>query len=100
MVGYCAQHTLGRRIMDKNEFVKIFGEEYTLKAEVIVLNSFSAHADKDELLDYVNQFDKSMLKNIFLVHGELEQQEIFQQRLLESGFKEITIPEKGDVFSI
>ena len=98
IVGYAAQHTLARRIIEKDEVVKIFGQEVNLKAEVIVLNSFSAHADADELIDYVNQFDKIKLKEVFLVHGELDQQEIFKKRLLENGIKEVTIPEKGDVF--
>lgn len=98
MVGYAAHHTLGRRIIEKDEVVKIFGQEHELKAEVIVLNSFSAHADANELMDYVNQFDKEMLKHIFLVHGELDQQEIFKKRILENNFKRVTIPEKGDVF--
>jgi len=98
MVGYSAQHTLGRRIIEKEEIVKIFGQEHELKAEVIVLNSFSAHADADELIDYVNQFDKEMLKQIFLVIGELDQQEIFKKTILENGFAKVSIPEKGDVF--
>ncbi|MCB0744234.1 MAG: MBL fold metallo-hydrolase, partial [Ignavibacteriae bacterium] len=92
------QNTLGRRIIDKEEVVKIFGEEYQLKAEVIVLNSFSAHADANELIDYVNQFDKEMLKHIFLVHGEEDQQEIFKKNILNNGFQKVTIPSKGDVF--
>ncbi len=98
MVGFSAQHTLGRRIIEKEEMVKIFGEEFSLKAEVIVLNSFSAHADANELIDYVNQFDKKMLKNIFLTHGDFDQQEIFKNTILENGFSKVTIPDKGDVF--
>lgn len=98
IVGYAAHHTLARRIIEKDEVVKIFGQEVNLKAEVIVLNSFSAHADADELIEYVNQFDKNKLKEIFLVHGELDQQEIFKKTLLENGIQEVTIPEKGDVF--
>ena len=98
IVGYAAQHTLARRIIEKEEIVKIFGQEVNLNAEVIVLNSFSAHADADELIDYVNQFDKNKLKEVFLVHGELDQQEIFKKRLLENGIKEVSIPEKSDVF--
>lgn len=100
IVGYAAHHTLARRIIEKEEIVKIFGQEVNLNAEVIVLNSFSAHADSDELIEYVNQFDKNKLKEIFLVHGELDQQEIFKKNLLENGVKEVTIPEKGDVFVI
>ncbi|MEE9430141.1 MAG: MBL fold metallo-hydrolase [Melioribacteraceae bacterium] len=98
MVGYSAQNTLGRRLIDKDPFVKIFGEEYEVKAEVIVLNSFSAHADESELIDYVNQFDKEKMKKIFLVHGELDQQEIFKKNLAKNGFNNVIIPEKGDVF--
>ncbi len=100
IVGYCAEHTLCRRIVEKNEYVKIFGEEYKLKAEVIVFNSFSAHADANELLDYVTKFDKEKMKKIFLVHGDIEQQEIFKKHLYEKGFKNIAIPEKGDVFAL
>lgn len=98
MVGYSAHHTLGRRIIEKEEIVKIFGQEFELKAEVIVLNSFSAHADANELIDYVNQFDKKMMKQIFLVHGDFDQQEKFKNRLIENGFAKIEIPQKGDVF--
>jgi len=98
IVGYAAQHTLGRRIIEKEEIVKIFGQEYKLNAEVIVLNSFSAHADANELIDYVNQFDKTMMKHIFLVHGDFDQQEIFKKKILENGFAKVSIPEKGDVF--
>lgn len=98
IVGYSAQHTLGRRITEREEIVKIFGQELELNAEVIVLNSFSAHADSDELMDYVGKFDKEMLKHIFLVHGDYDQQEIFRKNLLENGFQKVSIPEKGDVF--
>ena len=100
MVGYSAQNTLGRKIMDGEERVKIFGEEYELKAEVVVLNSFSAHADYKEMLNYFNQFDKERIQKFFLVHGDPEQQEPFKNRLLANGFKNVIIPSKGDVFEI
>ena len=100
IVGYSAPYTLGRRIVEKNETVKIFGEEYKLNAEVIVMNSFSAHADANELLAYCNQFDKGRLQNIFLVHGDYDQQQKFKSSLLENNFRRVSIPEKGDVFNI
>lgn len=100
MVGYSAQNTLGRRIIDKEEIVKIFGDEYNLNAEVVVMNSFSAHADANELINYVNKFDKNIMKHIFLVHGEIDQQEIFRRRILKNGFSKVTIPDKGDVFDL
>lgn len=98
IVGYSAQHTLGRRITEREEIVKIFGQELELNAEVIVFNSFSAHADSDELMDYVGKFDREMLKHIFLVHGDYDQQDIFRKNLLENGFQKVSIPEKGEVF--
>jgi len=98
MVGYCAQHTLGRRIIDHEPEVKIFGDVYQLNAEVIVLDFFSAHADQKEILNYCDQFDKSRVQNLFLVHGEPEPQNILKQKLTELGFKNVTVPQKGDIF--
>ncbi len=100
MVGYSAVNTLGRKIIDKEETVNIFGDEYKLKAEVISLDSFSAHADGNELIDYCKQFDRSRLQDIFLVHGDYDQQEIFKSRLESSGFRNVVIPESGDNFQI
>ena len=100
MVGYCAEHTLGKKIIEKLPVVKIFGEEYMLKAEVVVMNSLSAHADSDGLTNYCAQFDKTRMKNIFLVHGDYDQQQKFASRLKQTGFTKITIPERGDVFEI
>lgn len=100
IVGYAAQHTLGRRIIEKQPVVKIFGDEVKLNAEVIVMESFSAHADADELINYCDQFDKSRMQNLFLVHGETDQQEIFSEKLKTKGFRNITIPKSGDEFII
>lgn len=100
IVGYSAQHTLGRRIVEKEPIIKIFGEEFNLKAEVMVLNSFSAHADGKELIDYIGQLDKSRMQNIFLVHGDEDQQDKFKIRLNSIGFENITIPNRGDEVTI
>lgn len=104
IIGYMAENTLGKRIIEAKDApgtkVKIFGEEYSVKAKVRILNAFSAHADQNELLTYLNKFDKSKLKKLFLVHGEPEQQTIFEQKLRENGFKNIFIPKRGDVFTI
>ena len=100
IVGYSAENTLGRKIVEREPVVKIFGEEYNLNAEVVVMNSLSAHADSNELLSYFNQFDKDRVQNVFLVHGDLDQQEKFCGRLESIGYNKITIPEKGNVFEI
>ena len=85
IVGFVAKNTLGRRIVERNETVKIFGEELRLRAEVVVINAFSAHADRSELLDYVMPL-KGRVKGIFVVHGEEDQSEKLTALLKEKGF--------------
>jgi metallo-beta-lactamase family protein len=104
IIGYMAEHTLGRELIkasDKPGYkVKIFGEEHTVKAKIRVLNSFSAHADSGELLDYFKLFDKAYLRKIFLVHGESPQQDNFREILKSNGFKDIIIPDRGQEFEL
>jgi len=95
IVGFCAEHTLGRKLIDGEKSVNIFGEPFDVKAEVIVLNSFSAHADSEELLAYTNNLDKNLMNKIFLVHGEPVQQNAFKQRLASIGFSNVIIPIRG-----
>lgn len=98
IVGYQAEHTLGKKLVDKWEEVKIFGEVHKRKADVVVLNSFSAHADGQELVNYISQFDKQQLQRVFLVHGELERAEALKSDLTNIGLKDIAIPMKGEKF--
>ncbi|MEO8663886.1 MAG: MBL fold metallo-hydrolase [Ignavibacteria bacterium] len=104
IVGFMAEHTLGRRLVEarnvENAVVRIFGDEFYVHSKIVVLNSFSAHADRDELLSYFNQFDRNQMQKIFLVHGELDQQEAFQSGLRGLNFKDIEIPLKGQEFEI
>ena len=67
-----------------------------LKAEVVVLNSFSGHADRNELLAYANTFTRKRVKEVFLVHGDQDQAEKLGSGLHESGFAKVTIPARGD----
>lgn len=100
MVGYCAENTLGRKLIDGEKKVNILGDEYNVNAEVIVLESFSAHADANELISYCSKFDKSRMQKFFIVHGEVDQQEIFRTHLESIGFTNIFIPKKGFSVSI
>jgi metallo-beta-lactamase family protein len=95
MVGYCADHTLGKRIIDRDETVRIFGEEHDLKAEVVVMNSYSAHADEPEMVDFVSQLDRERLKKIYLVHGSPDRQDRMREGMNRAGFTNIEIPERG-----
>lgn len=96
IVGYMAQHTLGRKILDKQAIVKIFGEPYHLRANVVVMDAFSAHADRSDLLDYIAHIRE--LKKIFLVHGEEEQGFILRDILLGEGYKDVSVPNPGELF--
>jgi len=70
-VGYCAQHTLGRRLRDGEKEVPIFGKRYPVEANVEIIDSFSGHADHSELVDYFNR-TSGPKKKVWLVHGEEE----------------------------
>jgi metallo-beta-lactamase family protein len=100
IVGYQADHTLGKKLVDRWEKVKIFGEEYSLRAEVVVLNSFSAHADHNDLLQYISQFSLKRLGNVFLVHGDKTRAEKLAAGLYEKGISRVAIPEQGAVVEL
>ncbi|MDD5653198.1 MAG: MBL fold metallo-hydrolase [Candidatus Omnitrophica bacterium] len=93
VVGFMARDTLGRRIVEGERFVRIFGVEYELNAEVVAINAFSGHADKNELLDFVSSC--LPLRRIFLVHGEEEQLRLLSESLTEMGLNAY-IPSKGE----
>jgi len=98
IVGYCADHTLGKRIVEKRPTVRIFGEERRLAAEVVVMNSFSAHADEPGMLDFLGKLDRERLRRVFLVHGEPKRQEAFKAALEGEGYRKVMIPAYGESF--
>lgn len=100
IVGFQAEHTLGRRLVENAEEVRIFGEVYRRNAQVSVLDSFSAHADGPELAGYIGRFDRRKLKKIFLVHGEYSRQQALQQQLLQSNAPPADIPVRGEKFDL
>lgn len=73
ITGFQAEHTLGRKIVEKQREVPIFGEPVRLRAEVAKLNELSGHADQNELLDWMKPAVTPELKGVFLVHGEPSQ---------------------------
>jgi metallo-beta-lactamase family protein len=83
IVGFQAQHTLGRRIVERRPRIKIFGVERDLRAQVSVMNAFSAHADKNDLLAYAAACGTP--RHMFLVHGEPDQQEPLVAELIGRG---------------
>lgn len=90
IVGYMAAHTLGRRLAERMPRVKIFGEEFELRARVKILNAFSAHADYREILEFLSPYSRDTLRDIFLVHGEEDAQENLINELKNDGFRGVT----------
>ena len=79
IVGYMAEHTLGRKIVDKMPMVKIFDTMYKVNAEVVIMEEFSAHADMNDLDEYLKPIEG--LKKVMLVHGEKDQSGPFAERI-------------------
>jgi metallo-beta-lactamase family protein len=100
IVGYCAPHTLGRRIVEKRPEVRIFGEPHRLRAHVEVMNSYSAHADQPELLDFLGHLDKDRLRKVFLVHGDPDRQEALALAMTAAGFPKPHAPKRGESFEL
>ncbi len=93
VVGYMAQDTLGKRIVERQRIVRIFGIEYELNAEVVVINAFSGHADKNELCDFVSGC--LPLKRVFLVHGDSDQSQALAETMTQKGLS-VYIPSKDE----
>ncbi len=99
IVGYQAPHTLGRRIVEGREEVKIFGEYYDLRARVETINALSAHADHDELLDYFTAMGPGVA-HAFVVHGETEAAGNLAGDLRRLGAHNVVNPEEAAVYDI
>lgn len=100
IVGYCAPHTLGRRIVEGEREIRIFGERHRLRAQVEVMNAYSAHADEPELVDFVGHLDRSRLKRIFLVHGDPPRQLALFDALKADGHGDPYAPQRGEGFEL
>lgn len=92
IVSWQAPHTLGRRLVEQQPRVKIFGEEYRVRAHVEVINGYSAHADRNGLLEYAKAL-KPRLKAVFLVHGEPAPAAALAEGLKGLGIENVTVPE-------
>ena len=97
IVGYQAQHTLGRRLVELRPRVRIFGVERERRAEVAILNGFSAHAGQDDLVRYAEAVrEAGPLRHVALVHGENGPRETLKRLLVDRGFPSVLTPNRGD----
>lgn len=92
IVGYCSPRSLGGALKRGDEEVRIFGEQFAVRAKVEIMNSFSAHADYKEMITYLSTQDISKIKKLFLVHGDYDTQLVFKEHLENAGFNNICIP--------
>jgi len=100
IVSFQAEHTLGRRLVERQPVVKIFGEDFPVRAEIEVMDEFSAHADRNGLLDYVRNMRIDRLQKVFLVHSEPEASAAMVDPLKDLGVPEVIIPKKGEEYEI
>ncbi len=99
IVGYCAPYTLGRRLMEQQPVVHIFGREYKLRAEVEHIGGLSTHADRDDLLGYVRGMS-SPPRTVYVVHGDEPQSLAFAGHLRGAGFDAVQVPREGQSFDL
>lgn len=100
ITGFQAPGTLGRRIVEGLDVVKLYGEEYPLNCQVESLNEYSAHADKTDLLDFFRRYNPKKVKRVFLVHGDEEQIAALALGIANLGYKNVETPKLGDNFEI
>lgn len=101
IVGFQAEHTLGRRIVDRAPFIRVFGDEMPLKARVEVLAGYSAHGDRHELQQWLDRVrdggDTARVPAVHLVHGEPASQDAFAAQLTNAGYLSVHIPVQHEV---
>ena len=95
MVGFQAEHTLGRKLVEGQKRVRIFGEEHTVRAQVERIDGFSAHADHAELLAWIDGA-KEKLRGVFVVHGEEKSALALADGIRALGVPNVGVPQVGD----
>ena len=100
-VGYQAEHTLGRKILEGQSPVPIFGDRYEVKAEVCRLDGYSGHADKNDLLKWLGKAQETKTpQHVFLVHGEPKNMFPLAENIEKRGIPNVHTPKRGQVFEL
>lgn len=99
LVGYQAHGTLGRKLLDGAERVRILGDEFAVRCKIRFMSGLSAHADGDELLS-ASRHLAGTCRQVFVVHGEEPQAMAYAERLRDIGFRGVEVPEKGQRFEV
>lgn len=96
LVGYATPDSLAGRLLSGNKKVRIYGQEYPVEAEVLSMRNFSAHADYQEMINFLKCQNPNLVKKLILVHGNYDVQQEFALKLNKEGFLNIEIPAMGD----
>lgn len=100
IIGYCAEGTLGWRLLNGQQTLSIKGKDHQVLANIEKIDVFSGHGDRDDLIKFVGMQSPETLKTVFLVHGEYESMEAFKATLAEAGYPQVIIPKKGENFTL
>jgi metallo-beta-lactamase family protein len=100
IVGFCAPGTLGAELMERPDQVHIFGERVQVRAEILRMESYSAHADRGELSRWIGCQDAAKVQRMFLVHGIAPSLKGLHDRFTGEGFQRIDIPKQGERFDL
>ena len=99
ITGWQAPNTLGRRIAEKQPYVKIFGEQFPLRAEVYTLYGYSAHGDRDDLLNWAAP-GAERIRHAFVIHGDPQPAHALAQGLRKLGYERVDVPQRGDSITL
>ncbi|MEM7106592.1 MAG: MBL fold metallo-hydrolase [Bacteroidota bacterium] len=99
-IGYCAEGTLGRKLLAGLSTFRKFGEEIKVNAQILSTDVLSGHGDYDNLLSFFKTQDKHRLKKVFLVHGDKDAMENFKGSLEHHGFEHVVMPKRGQKFEL
>ncbi len=97
-VGYQAEGTIGRKIVEGSKWIKLYHEKVRVRAKIYTINGFSAHADQNELIKWMGGFEK--LGNIFLVHGEYDKQKVLRKVIRQKLDKKAVIVEENQRYEL
>lgn len=100
IVGYCSENTPGGRLRRGDKTIKLFGKELQVKASVQKMESFSAHGDYKEMIDYLKSQNKEKLRSIHLVHGDKDALSSFQEKLSAEGYMNVEIAKFGETIHL
>jgi metallo-beta-lactamase family protein len=98
-VGFQAENTLGRKLLQGDKVARIYGEEFEVRAKIEEIDGYSAHADEGELLDFIAEIPNKP-KRVFVVHGEPDAANAMAAGLSKLGIENVIVPNRGDRFEV